>query len=210
MKTKLTASLLFVGLTAMAGAATASINNVAAGPGDFLYADGSNNLMTGAIVTLGTFTTGFDVTANLGNFTALIENFTPLTSGLTGNASASLGGSFAGYAEYDPVDIGSITGANALLGQTLYSFVGNLGTLAESDQFGLLDMGPLRDDVPVPNDYSSNPDFAVETLIGDYGTFVGDAGAGQGTYNTFQLVPEPSSALLGVIGAMCFLRRRRN
>jgi len=213
MKSKLLAIAVLAGGLCSANAADYAINNVAQGIGDTLYASNANVPLSGAVVTMGIFAAGFDVQANLGNSAALIANFTIFASGTTGNNSASLGGSFAGYAEYDPVDGALVTTGNALLGRTLYSFIGNAATLGASTQFGLLNMGLIKDDVPNENLYSSNPAAAVAApLIGSLGTVNGDFGSGVGVYNTLKLapiVPEPSAALLGLLGAVGLLRRRR-
>jgi hypothetical protein len=214
MKAKLLAISLLAGGASLSNAANFAINNVAAGVGDTLYASSANVPLNGAIVTLGVFTAGFDVNANLNNPAALVANFTTIfAQGLTGNESVSLGGSFAGYAEYETVDGAIVTGANALLGRTLYSFIGNAATLGASTEFGLLNMGLIKDDVPNENDYSANPGAAVAApLLGTLDTVNGDFGGGAGVYNTLKLapaIPEPSVALLGLLGAVGFFRRRR-
>jgi hypothetical protein len=212
MKIKLLSLAILGVFSVQANAATFAINNVVVGPGDTLYANSSNTLLGGSIVTFGTFTDGFDVNASLLNYPLLVSNFDPFTSGLTGNFSDSLGGAFAGYAEYGPFDNGIITGLNPLLGKTLYSLIGNFATLAGSEELALLSFGPIKDDVPFSYNYSANPGEVTAVLIGKPSVFVGDAGGGTGTYLTIQTVPvpEPSAALLGALGALGLLRRRRN
>lgn len=198
-----------------ANAANIVISNVSQGPGDTLYANKDNVRMSSGIVTVGYFNAGFDVNANLGtaNWAQLVSNFNILATATPGTASATLGGSFAGYVEANPVAGGTITGADPLLGRMMYTFVGGDATLAASiagNGIALFEIKPIADDVPFDNTYQADPTGKV-IKIGASGTFVGDAGAGAGTYNTLQLVaiPEPSIALLGALGIFGFVRRRR-
>lgn len=214
MKLKLSLTLISVALLSQASAATYLVSNVVLGDGsaDALYQDVDDSLLNGSIVALGYFTGGTP-SSSLNDIATTISSFTLQASALTGSNSDSLGGSFAGYVEAALVSGASITGSNALLGQSMYVFVGNAATLEASTAWALASIGTIQDDVPVEQQYTANP-FGVTPLIGSVGSYTGNAsGFGTSTYNTLKLaaVPEPSAALLGAIGAVLLVvRRRRN
>lgn len=216
MKTKLLAGALLFATGSISSAANYIISNVSDGLTDTLFANEDNSLSTGGVVSLGVFTAGFDVAANLGNYAILASNFTTVfASGLTGGPSGSLGLALApGYTENPTVDNAPLLTGNTLINRTLYLFAGNLGTLATSTQVALLNMGLLQNEDGGELDYVANPSFRVGSpLIGKFGTQSGNLG-GQGvsTFPTLQLqsaIPEPSAALLGAVGALGLLRRRR-
>lgn len=203
-----------------ANAANMVVSNVALGPGaagDTLFASKANVPLSSGIVTMGYFTAGFDVNANLApaNWANLVANFTVVTSAVPGTNSSTLGGAFAGYVEAEGFAAGTITTGNPLLGRMLYTFVGGSATLLQSitdpnTGIALFEVRALADDVPFDQTYVANPSLGT-VKIGAAGSFEGDAGAGPGTYKTLQLVavPEPSALLLGALGILGFVRRRR-
>jgi hypothetical protein len=237
MKIKLALGLSIIAGAGLANAAIYTFNNAATGVGDTLYANSSGALMSGTVIQVGTFTPGFNLNANLGSSTALISNFivagNSLTTGLairlTGSPSDSFGltNPVPGYAEYAPIDSDNIVTGNALIGQLLYAFGGNAATLALSTEYFLFLVATIADDAAAENEYVVNP-AGITPLIGTVGTFTGNpgfipgalpsdppisAGVGQGNYltlNTIVPIPEPSAALLGAVGVLGLLRRRRN
>ena len=211
-------------MTAVAGfmlsnvqAATMVVSNVVDGVSETLYANGTttaSGLMSSGLATIGYFTSGYVIT---GTAATDIAAFTIVSSAVVGGPSGDLGGSFAGFAQgASSVDLGTITTGNALLNRPIYSFITNLAVLAGSAASNLIlvQVGTIGDDNPVPADYSSNP--ALNAPVAGYGvvgSFTGDAaGQGSNTYRTLSpvSVPEPSAAILGAIGALGLLRRRRN
>jgi MYXO-CTERM domain-containing protein len=215
MKSKLIAVVLFCGLSSVSNAANYLISNVGDGITDTLYADKDNTILPGGIVTLGLFASGFDVVANKNDIALLLTNFnTIFASGAIGGASVTLGRAYAGYTEYEQVDGSQLLTGNTQIGRVLYSFVGNGETLATSTQYALLDMGAFQNEDGGELNYGSNPPNALSTVLGTYGTKTGDLGGqGNGSYKTLKLalsVPEPSAALLGALGVLGLLRRRRN
>jgi hypothetical protein len=213
MKIKSTLLMALIASAGLANGAIYTFNNVALGPGDTLYANSASQLSLGTIVTAGVFTAGFDLNANLGNKTALLAAFTILSSVTAGSPSDSFGSldPLPGYTEYLPNDLPSIVTGNALIGRTLYSFNGNAANLNDSTQFSLFQVATIADDTASENEYVINP-AGITPIIGTPGTFNGNAGGGAGVYNTLNtaaLIPEPSAALLGAIGALGLLRRRR-
>ncbi len=99
-----------------------------------------------------------------------------------------------------------------MLGRALYLFVGNGVTLTSSTFYGLQQIGTILSDDPFPQTYvSSQVPISPVAGIGSVGTFTGNAsGSGSATYSTLVVgFPEPSTTLLGVEGALGFLRRKR-
>jgi hypothetical protein len=84
-------------------------------------------------------------------------------------------------------------------------------TLPASDA-GTFTMSPT-DAAPSTNYYSFSSVISA-AQVGANGFFTGSGTAGDATTDikaaTFQVIPEPSAALLGAIGALGLLRRRRN
>lgn len=227
MKLKIGSLLTTFLLVANATAATLVVSNVSSGPGDTLFADSSNALLSGGIVAIGIFPVGFDVAgnANLASVSNLVTNFTVLTSAITGSPAPSFAGSpsVPGYVEggqfTGPV-FSDILGSNATyvspVPQIMYGFVGNRSDLGSSTQFALFEIRTISDDSPFVQRYQSNP-AGKTLLLGSFDTFTGNpdpnltSEPGAGTYPTLKLaaVPEPTTFLLSSIGMLALLRRRR-
>jgi hypothetical protein len=216
MKLKLITTFAFVAFSAVSSAATFVVTNVIGGVAstDALYANSDGTLMNGGVVTLGYFgTNAYVPSSSLATISTTISDFTIVASGIPGSFSEDLGGSFAGFVQGAPVSVAAITGANPLIGRPLYVFAGNAATLAGSTAWALKQVNVIVDDVPVETTYLANPLGGAAPVIGTFGTFTGNAGGqGSGTFTTLQLavIPEPSAALLGALGALGLLRRRRN
>jgi hypothetical protein len=201
-----------IALIGQSGAAIYEISNVVTGTGatDALFQLASGDLLSGGIVAMGYFPAGYTVSSSLQEINNTIANFTIAASALAGSFSPDLEGAFPGYVQATS-DQDNITAPNPLIGRPLYVFVGNTATLAGSDQFALYRVATIQDDVPNEQTYVANG-FGIIPTIGEVGTFVGNAsGQGPSTYTTVQLVliPEPSVALLGLLGGLGLLRRRR-
>jgi hypothetical protein len=214
MKLKLSIVAALVAILSQANAATYVISNVVTGDtNDVLFENFDGTALNGGIVALGYFATTAP-SSSLVDIQTTIANFTLQTSALTGTFSEDLEGSFAGYVQAGSFSGDSIISPSALIGQSMYMFVGNASTLESSTAWALAAVKTIQSDVPFNQTYNANPNGS--TILGDIGTFdtfTGDVGLGAGTYNTLKLaqaIPEPSAALLGAIGAMAILRRRRN
>ena len=215
-KTLIVASALLSGALT-SNAATYSIANLQEGPAtDTLWANADGTLMNGTgFVTIGYFgssvlTTDIDTIEEL---VALKSTFTALLTATPGMSDAF---PTPGYILEAPVSGVSITGSNPLIGRKLYAIASNAVSLAvatDLDAFSLFEFATIMDDVPLENNYVANPAGATP-IIGELGVYddTEDAlGLGAGTYTTLKLVgvPEPSATLLGAIGALGLLRRRR-
>jgi len=212
MKLKNTITALFLGLSLSASAAIYFPSNVVTGDGtaDALIQNNNGTLNSGGLVTMGYFPSGYVISTT--DMAANIASFTIVASVISGSESASLGGSFAGYYEGAAVDTANIVPPSTLIGLPLYVFAGNLATLAGSDQWGIKQIATIASDDPNEQTYVGNPFGPPLPAFGSVGVFVGNAsGLGTSTYTTLQLapIPEPSAVLLGAIGALGLLRRRR-
>lgn len=221
MKINLIAAFTLLAATASSSAAVFVVSNVVGGVAatDALFQNtiGSGGaLMNGGVVTLGYFgTNSYVPSGSLVNIGTTISDFNVVASGIPGTTSADLGGSFAGFVQAGGITStpATITGASTLIGRALYVFAGNGATLAASTAWALKQVNFIGDDVPNDITYLANPLGGAAPIIGSVGSFVGNAGGqGSGTFSTLQLaaVPEPSTAVLGIIGAFGLLRRRRN
>ncbi len=220
MKMKLASLALAAFATVQANAATFVLSNVVSfdGTGDVLIERSESDTgarLTGGVVAMGYFPVGFDLSGGLNNIQNIVAGFTVITSGAVGLNSENLGLASAGYYDFagtTPFTVNATTNQQ-LLGRALYLFAGNGATLAGSSYFGLQQIGTILSDDPFPQTYVSSQVPPVPVFgIGTVGTFTGDAsGAGSATYTTLQLaaIPEPSAALLGAVGALGLLRRRR-
>jgi hypothetical protein len=211
MKLKLAIASAVFAFTMSSQAASVVVSNVGDGLTDVLFQNGDGSLLSGGVVAIGYFPAGYTFTTT----TAAVTDFITMASALAGSLSDTLGASFAGYVEAAPVvsSPATITVGNALLGRALYVFIGDASTLATSTNFALQQSGAIADDVPNDQLYTANLSGAPTPVFGTVGTFTGDAGGqGSSTYSTLQIaaIPEPSAALLGAIGALGLLRRRRN
>jgi hypothetical protein len=119
--------------------------------------------------------------------------------------------------------MGTISSSSALIGRSIYSIITDASSLASatsSNLFAVVKIGTISADELGDNTYTSNP-AGLTPIIGSNDTFTGDLGLdfdgpggepglGTQTYTTLKLVPEPTTTLLGAIGALALLRRRRN
>ena len=216
MKEVLVLPFVVAGVLSQANGAQVVINNIAVGPGDTLYANRDGTLMDGGSVHMGYFPSTVN-SSDLGTVSMLLAqlgSFTAIASAVPGAYSVTLGGAFPGYAEQvEASNTGLIDYFSPLLGRTLYQIVTDapdLESVTGASQIALLEMMKIRLDLPWEETYTSNPDGLVP-IIGTIGTFSGDAGVGEGIYLTLKmgLVPELSTAILGALGAVGVLRRRR-
>ncbi len=206
-------------------AATMFIQNVSNGPGDTLYALNNNTLMDNVgIVTMGYFTSTVNVgdISTIAGLVANLGSFTAITTVVPGSAGPTL--TAPGYAEgLDPSGVaipgGNILVGNQLIGRAVYQIVTNSATLlgaTTANDFALIGFGTITGDDAGVQAITGNISIGGTVyLSGGAGTFNGDANftGGEGSYNTLKLataVPEPSAAILGAIGALGLLRRRRN
>lgn len=207
-------------------AANFFVSNLITGTGasDTLFQNAGNtsaSLLNGGIVTLGYFgSNAYAPSSSLSSINTTISDFTVITSALTGTplyqlnpSSPPAGG--AGYVDSGPpFDGAAITTGNALIGRTVYAFVGNGATLAASTAWALYSVGVITDETAAENTFTASA-TGTTPIIGqiNLAAFTGQASPslGSSTYNTIQLqaIPEPSTFLLASLGVIALLRRRR-
>lgn len=204
------AALALLCVTSFASAGVVSGTNIDLGAsGDTIILTGTTPAVTG-IATGGWFTAGFDVAGAIAsnNFASLVSNFHVLASGQLGGDDA-LGPGYKGNYLFSN---NYVLGTDVALGTVLYTFIGNAANLSSSTLFALIQhtetVGP---DSPSPD--SNNLNFGNGTvLIGQKGTTTYNFGGGNVSTPSLTLVaaiPEPSTLLLGAVGALGLLRRRR-
>ncbi|MES2658239.1 MAG: hypothetical protein V4689_06455 [Verrucomicrobiota bacterium] len=172
----------------------------------------------GASLDQGTFIWSAGRFATLPNFntsTALeiIAAFTAVPAA-PGGVSATLDGLF--NASQSP-DFGTSDAPSVFVGKQAFILVGNGATLALSTAIAVFDAGVT---FAAPNALGAGSQTLTANTIGQvvFGTVRTVTTQPSGTFNTPQgvalstgiAIPEPSAALLGAIGALGLLRRRRN
>lgn len=216
-------------------AVTVFISNVSNGPaagmtpGDTLWALNDNTVMTSGSITIGYFT----ATTTVGDIDTITELVSKLGSDFTvigtigiNSTSPTFMAAVPGYAEgvgngYStslilPTAMAPFT--NPLVGRIIYQIATDATDVTSAgltNQFALFNVGTIAgDDSGHQQVTATSPALAAQVFIGGNGTFTGDAifGGGEGDYSTLKLavIPEPSTALLGALGALALLRRRRN
>ena len=217
MKIKLSLVSALIAMASSANAAIVTVSNVSTGLGDAdaLYENVDGTLVDGGIVAMGYFGSN-NPSGDIANIAATIADFTILSFGQLGSYSDSLEGSYPGYVEAANIDLGDLLTGNPLIGKKLYAFVGNLSTLASSTAYALYLVDTfVQEEAGFGLTYLAQP-FGITPLIGSVDTITTLSPAivsgDPETYTTLKLVavPEPSAALLGAVGALALLRRRRN
>jgi hypothetical protein len=165
---------------------------------------------SGINANLGFFNAGFDFAAAVttSDFGSLLGNYNIIASGLIGATASAFGEDYAGLINFS----GNLTATagSPSIGQQLmiwYSPVGDAATV-----LGLLNTGQVVavDGFP-PTEYTLSPATGT-ALIGEIGSAQFSAGAlglSEVSAPAFELIPEPSVALLGAFGVLGLLRRRR-
>jgi hypothetical protein len=198
-------------------AANVIIANAQGGAGtDTLWANADGSLMTTGSVSVGYFgpTDTEDQIDTIAELFSKLGGFTVIDSATPGSSIAFMAPGYVAEeaASFDPA---------LLIGRTLYAIATNASSLSAatiSSAYSMFAFNIVIDDEPLPQDYTANP-AGITPIIGSLDTFTGDPGgaatvifgeAASGNYTTLKLVPEPSSMLLGAVGALGLLRRRRN
>lgn len=217
MKLKLVTAAALIAASTYSNAAIYYVSNLVTGLGssEALYQNGDDTLLNGGIVALGYFgTNAYVPSSSIAAIQTTIADFTTVAFALAGSDSfqLSLTGN-PGYVDAAAVDTANISSTDPRVGRALYVFVGNNATLAGSTAWALKQVATLFDDEAGEQEYFANPLGGAAPIIGSIGSFTGEPfpslEAGSSTFSTLKLVPEPSAALLGALGALGLLRRRR-
>jgi MYXO-CTERM domain-containing protein len=225
MKIKLSLVSALIAMASSANAALVAVSNVGTGLGDAdaLYENVDGTLVDGGIVAMGYFGSN-NPSGDIANIADTLADFTVLATGVIGGYSPTLEDDYPGYVEAHnvdleatQVDVGDLLAGNPLIGKKLYAFVGNLSTLASSTAYALYLVDTfVEEQSGFGLTYLAQP-YGITPLIGSVDTITTLSPAivsgDPETYTTLKLVeavPEPSAALLGAVGALALLRRRRN
>jgi hypothetical protein len=156
---------------------------------------------------------GFFSTDNLGSVASpasLASLFTQFGNTVTFNANGTTGNRSV-FSSAQNVTVSGSSFADKFI----YLFVGNGTTFLDSTEFlvakSTLTFAQVADATPTPTVLTIRPDNSVN-LLGTEITNVQTANVDTSTtagWQTAALVPEPSSALLGLLGVVGLLRRRR-
>lgn len=202
-KTLLT--IFAIGLAVSANAATISFTNLVG------FDSTTNPIVssTGVVIPDGT---GF-VAAGVFSITdAQILEFATspgsIASAFTAVASGNFSSGINGLFSLAPTTNSSINSG------TVYGIIGNASTFASSTEIGVFKFTQsfladpaITDGAVLSNSASGN---VSQILIGGFSNFTHDFGAGANSAYNLAVIPEPSAALLGALGVLGLLRRRRN
>jgi len=169
--------------------------------------------LSSGIVSAGYFNTlsGSGITS--ASYAALVADFTALTSDDFVQYSSSISSNSQPIAGVtgDFVDLGTYSGSN----RTLYVLVGNGSTFGNSTQFALLNSNQTLiadSSSPDTNDFFFRDTTVLKGTVGTgsfNGSTVGLSNPQSATTLQLVAVPEPAAALLGAVGMVGLLRRRR-
>lgn len=201
-----TSALAF--MAAVSSAATITLSRGSGNPGVIAAVDGSALGTGGYYWATGTFTNALGVTEvptitnDPASLLAAVSSFDVFASTVASTSGATIGtitGSATGLGGPDPTVFNS---------RTMYILVGNGATQAASSHFGIFAFTANQS-------FPANVAAAGTTLVSipNGAAITPLANAGTVTGNNLGLafaVPEPSAALLGTLGVLGLLRRRRN
>lgn len=169
------------------------------------------------IIQVGTFGTLSDAqisSINAGNYAGLVADFQSF------GASTKFGAGFDIAGLYSLAPSAGILAGDSKIGKSIYVFIGNGTTLANSTEIAIFkDDNSFAADAPLfsakayPTDLANNAAIDAAFVVGDISANQVTI-AGVGTFNPIKmvnvsLVPEPSVALLGLMG-IGLVRRRRS
>jgi hypothetical protein len=209
--------------TAAVGLKDNAVTNVVTGDLVLLVVDNGDDGFLNLAATGGAITAGS--TSALAARTVAVAN-TSITAGLTFGGDLILGAFSAASGSVAPGFSGTIAGYEGKKFAIVWfeDSAANLTNLA-GKYFGIAAGGdwtlPASDSGNYTFNGTNNTTAAVywqlqstttSTQLGSNGFFSGTGAAGSSPVKsaTFQVIPEPSAALLGAFGALALLRRRRN
>lgn len=207
MKAKL-ALAAFASLISFSQAATMSFTNL-------VNFDNTTNPIVNATGSLIANGTGFVATGYFASLSDIMVTASLDAAALGADFQVFNSGSFnSGNGLYL---FGSNTNSNAAFNtQAVYTVIGNGTSIATSTQLLIAKhTTTFQADPTVTNpavlSNTAGSGNVLTLLKGNFGTFSADFGAGPSqAYSLSILIPEPSTALLGAVGALGLLRRRRN
>ena len=212
MKLKLLA-VAVIGLTLQAtqAAVTVTIANLklTAPTGSLLVTNDAGVVYAGGSWAVGNFDPGTSFNSTAG------ELFANWNQNGTNVGFATTAGVFGALAGPNPTGVAtSIDGSDPFTGTNVYLMIGNAGTLAGSTDYIVIQMPNLWTQ-EIEGAGGTVSGFAFDgTVLRGTSTIVSGATGAAAQFNgqsgvTFGAVPEPSVALLGALGLLGLVRRRR-
>lgn len=164
-----------------------------------------NPIPTGSgTVAIGTFSIDDATIASLGNgadLAGVLDGFTQFSDSLTVNSAVS------GY--YQGLITGAITDGDGIAGAQLYTVIGAGSTLGASQSLIVY----KHEGVAFQPDPNATPNAALNATPGNIvlgeATTVNINGQDRPAIQSIPIIPEPSSALLGLVGLVFVAFRRR-
>lgn len=204
---KLRSIIATVALAASAKAATITVTNVDFGLTNAVVSEaGTAYANSTGIIAIGVFSTLTDLDISSATSVATLAGDFK-TFGTTAQFGAGFG--LAGTYQFETT--GATPGVDGFAGN-IYTFIGNGATLAASTEILVY----KNESTFVADPGASDPALLSDTLdsgtllLGGFNNYSEDIGLGPApAYNTVNLIPEPSVALLGALGVFGLLRRRR-
>lgn len=164
------------------------------------------------VVAVGVFSS--DALSGLSTVSSILSLFTNFGNVTNTFAAAAATGNRGIFSLSSPSV--TVTGNASFATKNMYLIAGNGSTLAASTAFLIVKSNTLfnaADDLsPTATSVTFRPDTSTllfGTSVADVKTASTDNSVTPG-WQMANVIPEPSSALLGVVGALGFLRRRRN
>lgn len=202
-------SLILSAVALLVGASNAATVSVGRGIGNpgvtAQLANGTALTGGGYYFAVGTFTnsegsTQIPAVTDLASFQAAIaafDVFSSTTTATTGVTAGTLTGTLAGLGGAD---------TSVFNNRPMYFLVGNGSTFANSTQFAIFSMATPT---AFPTNVQNSDTVPVTISGGAVITPLSGAGTVNGNNLQLVLVPEPSAALLGLLGVVGLIRRRR-
>jgi hypothetical protein len=209
-----------VALSLFAGSSYAAIYNLTTGTGAVVsgFVDSENRAfqnnssigLPAGVVSFGIFNVSDAALQSMTNPASLLSAFQTFGGpGIFSNAGPiGQRGTFA-------VSGATTVAGSAFAGQNAYVLVGNAATFAAATEFAVLRtnfvFSAADDSVPTPITFTVTPGnsaLIIGNPVANVPTTTTDTSINPG-WQTVVLIPEPSTALLGLIGALGLLRRRR-
>jgi hypothetical protein len=199
MKSKFLNFALMLASVSAVDAATIAVGRGIGNPGITAQVNGGESLSAGGFyIAVGTFTNASGatevpaITTEFSSLLAAVAQFDVFSS------VTSITGSFAATGGADPSQFNL---------KPIYFLVGNGETKESSTAFGIFSVAagaafPANVAATVSNSVTLSSGASITPLL--------NAGTVNGNVFSLVPIPEPSTALLGAIGALGLLRRRRN